>query len=218
MKLKINGRDYSVKLDASEQGLTAGLVQTYAEELDGQISELTFALPNKTEEEIVTLIALDILLESRTKIVKLEGEVQAGNESLKALQSALEKSERSIKAAVDENLQSAESELEHIAAVKDEENNRLQSKLMEYEREFEALNSEREKEISKLKEGYGSAISELEHIAQVKDSENAKLRQTLNSYEKSFDLSMKAKEDEIVSLREKLHAAQLQLEALRQEK
>jgi chromosome segregation ATPase len=218
MKLNINGREYSVKLDATEQGLTVQRVQSFAEELDNQISELTAALPNKIEEEIVTLIALNILIESRSQIAQLENEVQAGKAALADAQVALKNCEMSVKFAVDENLHSAESELEHIATVKDEENSRLQSKLMEYEREFETLNAYREREIAKLKESYGSAITELEHIAQVKDTENAKLRQTLNNYEKSVDESMRAKEDEIAALKKKLHDLQLQLDALRREK
>jgi cell division protein ZapA (FtsZ GTPase activity inhibitor) len=218
MKLKINGREYSMKIDDAEQGMTTQKVQSFAGELDRQISELTFSLPNRTEEEILTLIALNTLIESSSKVDALESAVQAGKQELSELRIALKNSELSVQSAVSENLHSAESELEHIASVKDEENNRLQSKLMEYEHEFEVLNANREKEINKLKESYGSAISELEHIAQVKDTENSKLRQTLNSYEKSFDLSMRAKEEEIASLREKLHDAQLQLDALRRDK
>lgn len=198
LKVTINGREYALRTENRSR------LEHNVSDLNNRIGNMSDALKSKTEDEILTLVALDILDDAGVQADKDRKEIARLIRSLAVANDALEQQAKSANAALSENITSAESELEQLASVKDEENIRLREKLMEYENRMSEVMDEREAAIERLQNSYQSAIQEMEQIAKVRDLENARLRQTLNSYESSFDLSMKTKEDEIRNLRAKV--------------
>lgn len=211
VKVNINGREYNLKVDVEPKRII-----NIAKSLEAQIKETSRALINRSEQEVLTLIALNILDESEKQILQKEKEISELNNDLQIAREQAIINEQKSNAAFKENLYSAESEMEQLANVKDEENELLRQKLIDYEKDFERFVSEREDEILALKETFNSGISEMNHIAMIKDSENAKLRNTLNSYESSFDLYVKLKEEEIIKLKEEAEVLNAEIDDLRQ--
>jgi hypothetical protein len=113
------------------------------------------------------------------------------------------------------SFESAHKEMENIANNKHDENEILQNKIADYEKQIENLMKDREVEIKRLHDGFDSAAKEMAHIADVKDGENKTLRNTLNTYETTFDNYVKLKEEEIVRLRKELSELQLENEAIK---
>ncbi|MDR1754725.1 MAG: cell division protein ZapA [Eubacterium sp.] len=204
VKVQICNRSYNLVTDGGTDRLTL-----LAKNLEGQIAEHTKHLKNRSEIDILTLVALNILDESERELARVIQDAEN-------IKNNLFESEKKLKEAMDENIYSANRELEQIATFKDIEKEELRKKLMEYEENFDKLVEEKVKEIGILTDGVDSARSEMEHIASVVDSENEKLRNTLNSFEKTFDEYSKLKEAEIIKLREELESSRADCDTLRQ--
>lgn len=204
IKISICGRSYNLLADDSPDRIIE-----VAGRLERQIKEYTTQLKNKSEEEVLTLVALNVLDEAEKSAAGLRLR-------LEKLETALDEEKKNNNMMMSENISSAESEMEQLARVKDEENTQLRQKLVDYESELERFMADREREIRELKESFNSARSEMEHIATIKDGENTKLRNTLNSYEATFDLYVKVKEEEIVRLTKTLTTVNADCDELRQ--
>ncbi|MCL2086534.1 MAG: cell division protein ZapA [Oscillospiraceae bacterium] len=204
VKLKICNRDYSLVTDGDSTRLEA-----IAESLEKQIVEYSKNLNKRSESEVLTLVALNILEES-------DKEITACKNELKGMELKLSEHDKKLNFELAENIHSANSEMEQIANFKDSEKAEMQRKLLEYENTLEKLVEEKQSEIALLNKGFVSAQGEMEHIATIKEEENIKLRNTLNSFERTFDEYTKVKEAEIVKLREELDESRAECDELRQ--
>ena len=139
VKIAICGREYPLKVDESPER-----IEKIAKELESNILALNSRMTGKSEAEVVTLTALLMLDEADRKAAPAVD--SAEYEKLREQNAELESK---LKQLNDEIL-SAQSEMNQIADVQSDENAQLHAKLQEYEQTFEKLSDEKEKEIAEL--------------------------------------------------------------------
>ncbi|MDR0197907.1 MAG: cell division protein ZapA [Oscillospiraceae bacterium] len=234
LQIRICERVYSLLTDEEPER-----IERIARALEERIKEFGERLKGRPETEILTLTAFDLLDNADKDRVSYEKTSEEMNEKIK-------RSELENRKLLIENMNSAESELAQIAVVKEQENNELRAKLLEYEKLWDEhsmsvydsagdalseIASIKERENSELRvklseyeklfdsrvnDTYKSAALELEAVAAVNNEENAKLRDTLHNYEKSFDSYAKSKEAEIIRLQKELEETRGENDELKQ--
>ena len=204
VRITICGRDYPLKLDESPER-----IQKIAKELENSILALNSRMTGKSEAEVVTMTALLMLDEADRKTVD-NPQLAAELEKVKAEKADLENQLKLL----NEEILSAQSEMNQIADVQSDENAQLRSKLQEYEQTFERISSEKEKEIEELRASFYSGEKEMEQIAAVKDSENEQLRIKLMEYEQTFERFTEEKEKEIAALKAGFESGEREMEQI----
>ncbi|MCL1903393.1 MAG: cell division protein ZapA [Oscillospiraceae bacterium] len=225
VQITILGKNYTLRTDEEPERITK-----VAALLEERISEFTAAMKGRSDYEVLTLVAFDLMEQADSSAVETD--------KLRAL---LNDTEIKNQQLLIDNMNSAESELFQIAAVKEQENNDLRGKIQDYEKLFEehAANTytsaeheldqivaHTEKENIELRARFtefekqfddhamnvfNSAIKEAKENAESKEEENIKLNTMLENFEKTFDDYAKAKERDIVRMQEEIEALKLKL-------
>ena len=193
VKIAICGREYPLKVDESPER-----IEKIAKELESNILALNSRMTGKSEAEVVTLTALLMLDEADRKATPAVD--SAEYEKLREQNAELESK---LKQLNDEIL-SAQSEMNQIADVQSDENEQLRAKLQEYEQIFERFSADKEKEIAELKASFESGGREMEQIADVKNAENEQLRQKVFDSEAALEKLSDEKNAVISSLQAQL--------------
>jgi len=239
LQIKIRNKVYTLRTDEDPARMTR-----IAENLDEKITEFAGSMHGRTEVEIITITAFDLmervddLLVSESKLADQSKKLNDGIQTLKEL---IEETEAENNKLLKENISSAGNELEQIAMVKEQENEKLRIKIQEYEKEWndkasDVYNSaieeikrtaeikEQENEALRIKiqryekefdeqssNVYQSAINVANEAAESKEAENQKLKETLENFEKLFDEFAKTKEGDILRMQEEIEALKLKL-------
>ncbi|MDR2532841.1 MAG: hypothetical protein LBC82_08395 [Oscillospiraceae bacterium] len=201
IKVTICGREFNLVTDDAPED-----IRIIAEKLEEKIVEFS-KTKIRSDEEMLTLIALNVLNEAEKDMFAVKNVIGEMHKRI----SALEEENSDLKSAeqltISENLKSATRELEQIAQVRDEENEQLRKRIVEYERNAEHLAKEREIEIMRLKDGFESAQSEMANIAGQTDEINEQLRGKILDYEQQIEALMKDREVEIKRLHDGFDSA-----------
>ena len=194
VRITICGRDYPLKVDESPER-----IQKIAKELENSILALNSRMTGKSEAEVVTMTALLMLDEADRKTADNPA-LSAELEKVKAEKADLENQLKLL----NEEILSAQSEMNQIADVQSDENAQLRSKLQEYEQTFERISAEKEKEIEELRASFYSGEKEMEQIADVRSSETEELKQKVLESEAALESISAEKDAEINRLKAQL--------------
>ena len=183
LQITIRGRGYTLRTDEDHLRLLQ-----IADALDEKIEEFSMTMRGRTEEEILTFTAFDLMEQA-----------DSFAEEVERLNALLEETDVQNKQLLIELKNSAGSEMYQIASVKEQENNDLRVKIQEYEK---ALSAQLTTTIDS---------EETERVLKIKERENQKLSETLDNFERLFDDFAKAKEREIVKMQEEIEGLKLRL-------
>jgi cell division protein ZapA (FtsZ GTPase activity inhibitor) len=194
IKVTICGRDFNLVTDDAPD-----IIIKAAEKVEEKVTEFG-ARRHRSQEEMLMLVALNLTSEAETDMLGVKNVIGEMHKKISALEDELGDLKAADQLKFDENMESAERELEQIAKFRDEENEKLQLKLADYESNMEKLMKDREIELKELRAGFESAQKEMENIANNKHEENDILRNKIADYEKQIEELMKDRETEIKRL------------------
>lgn len=188
VKAKILGKEYYLKVDDTQR------LDRLILKLEQQVRELKDALKSKSENEILTLVALNNLDDADKNVSATSTDKTAPDtENAEEMRLKLEQAQKKIDELSDE-ITSAQSEMLQLAKVKEEENDRLRNEIIDYEQSFEQLGKQVE-----AQSATGDESPEVE-----------KLRKTLVGFEKNYDEYVKLRQSEINKLTQENEALKAQ--------
>lgn len=212
IKVTIYGRNYNLVTDAPPAD-----IRRLAGKLEEKIIEFS-ALQTRSDEEMLTLVALNILNEADKDMLGVKRVIGELHKKVSALEAQVADVKRESEDALSESLTSATLEMSSMAHFQEEQNEQLRQKIEAYEAEIERLTKSREEELSKLNEGFDSASQEMASMAHFQEEQNEQMQQKLLSYEKEIERLSKDREAEIKTLREGFESAVKEMTHIAQNK
>jgi cell division protein ZapA (FtsZ GTPase activity inhibitor) len=194
IKVTICGRDFNLVTDDAPD-----IIIKAAEKVEEKVAEFG-ALKHRTQEEMLMLVALNLTSEAEIDMLGVKNVIGEMHKKISLLEDELNDLRAADQLKFDENMESAGRELVQIAAFRDEENEKLQRQIADYEQNMEKLMKDRETELKELRASFESAHKEMENIANNKHDENEMLLSKIADYEKQIEAMMKDREVEIKRL------------------